>query len=66
MKSEEQIMSRRKDRDIEGHWTCKRRADYDIDHGPATGYEIEELGITIYTYVNDHTRVSIHREEILK
>ena len=48
--------------DIEGHWFCKKQTDHDIDHGPCIGYQIEELGITIYTYANDHTRISIHRE----
>ena len=49
-------------RGIEGHWFCKKQTDHDIDHGPCIGYQIEELGITIYTYANDHTRISIHRE----
>ena len=47
--------------DAEGHWTCRKYFDTDSDHGPCSGYEIEELGITIYTYHEDPTRISIHR-----
>ena len=56
-------MQIRKAENIEGHWFCKKRDENDVDHGPCTGFEIQELGITIYTYVNDHTRISIHREK---
>lgn len=47
--------------DAEGHWFCRKYFDTDSDHGPCSGYEIEELGITIYTYHEDPTRISIHR-----
>jgi hypothetical protein len=46
---------------LEGHWICKRESLYDCDHGPCVGYEIEELGITIFTYGKDLNRISIHR-----
>lgn len=47
--------------EAEGHWFCRKFFDMDSDHGPCSGYEIEELGITIYTYREDPTRISIHR-----
>ncbi len=55
-----------KGEEAEGHWPCHKFSDIDSDHGPCTGYEIEDLGITIYTYVNDDTRISVHREEAKK
>ena len=56
-------MTIREAENIEGHWFCKKLDDHDVDHGPCTGFEIQELGITIYTYANDHTRISIHKEK---
>lgn len=47
--------------EAEGHWSCRKFFDTDSDHGPCSGFEIEELGITIYTYREDPTRISIHR-----
>jgi len=47
--------------DAEGHWTCNVFQTEDSDHGPCSGYEIEELGITIFAYREDPTRISIHR-----
>jgi subtilisin-like proprotein convertase family protein len=51
-----------KGEEAEGHWTCNVIQTEDSDHGPCSGYEIEELGITIFTYREDPTRISIHRE----
>ena len=47
--------------DAEGDWTCNVIQTEDSDHGPCSGYEIKELGITIFTYSEDPTRISIHR-----
>ena len=55
-----------KGEEAEGHWRCHKSFEIDSDHGPCTGYEIEDLGITIYTYVDDDNRISIHREETQK
>jgi subtilisin-like proprotein convertase family protein len=51
-----------KGEEAEGHWTCNVIQTEDSDHGPCSGYEIEELGITIFIYREDPTRISIHRE----
>ena len=45
---------------LEGHHTVKVFEDKDYDHGPCTGYEVKELGLTVYLYENDPTRISFN------
>ena len=45
---------------IEGHWFCEKTEDIDFDHGDCVGYKIAELGITIFVYERDDTRIQIH------
>tara|TARA_R100000654_G_scaffold10280_1_gene22998 strand:- start:215 stop:571 length:357 start_codon:yes stop_codon:yes gene_type:complete len=47
---------------IEGHWFCEKTNDIDCDHGECVGYKIPELGITVFVYQRDDTRISIHRD----
>ena len=47
---------------IEGYWFCEKTNDIDCDHGECVGYKIPELGITIFVYECDDTRISIHRD----
>ena len=49
--------------DLEGHHTAKMIEDDDCDHGPCTGYEVKELGLTVYLYQNDPTRISFYIEQ---
>ena len=45
----------------EGHFTItKTQPNYDCDHGPCTGYYIEELKLWVFRYVEDETRISFH------
>lgn len=45
----------------EGHFTVSDIVhDYDEDHGYCTGYEIKELGVTVYLYDDDPSRISFH------
>jgi len=45
---------------LEGHHFAVTYKDEDCDFGSCTGYIIKNLGITIYTYDDDPTRLSIH------
>ena len=52
----------------EGHFTAIRTRTTDSDWGECTGYEIPELGLTVYVYDDDKTRISFDyslREEEL-
>ena len=42
----------------EGHFTAIRTRTTDCDWGECTGYEIPELGLTVYVYDDDETRIS--------
>lgn len=42
----------------EGHFTAIRTRTTDCDWGKCTGYEIPELGLTVYVYDDDQTRIS--------
>ena len=42
----------------EGHFTAIRTRSTDCDWGECTGYEIPELGLTVYVYDDDETRIS--------
>tara|TARA_R110002020_G_scaffold65744_3_gene173394 strand:- start:4731 stop:4898 length:168 start_codon:yes stop_codon:yes gene_type:complete len=46
--------------DLEGHHFAVTYKDEDCDFGSCTGHTIKNLGITIYTYDDDPTRLSIH------
>ena len=46
---------------IEGHHTAKRFRTQDCDFGECTGFEIPELGLTVYIYDDDATRISFDR-----
>tara|TARA_R110002124_G_scaffold80545_1_gene213185 strand:+ start:348 stop:806 length:459 start_codon:yes stop_codon:yes gene_type:complete len=48
---------------IEGYHTVAVDRDDDCDHGPCTGYEIKELGLTVFVYDNDATMMSFHLED---
>jgi len=45
---------------LEGHHFAVTYKDKDCDFGSCIGYTIKNLGITIYTYDDDPTRLSIH------
>lgn len=48
----------------EGHYTITRTAvDEDYDHGPCRAMYIDELGLLIWLYDNDPTRISLHHIE---
>ena len=47
----------------EGHYTAVRTRSVDFDWGECTSYEITELGLTVYVYDDDETRISFHYEE---
>jgi hypothetical protein len=47
----------------EGHFTATCTRTTDCDWGECTGYEIIELGLTVYVYDDDATRISFHRWE---
>lgn len=51
----------------EGHYTVNEifRTE-DCDHGPCTGYRIEEIDLVVYLYDNDPTRISLHEEKTKK
>lgn len=42
----------------EGHYTSIRFRTWDCDLGECTGYVIPELGLTVYVYDDDETRIS--------
>ena len=42
----------------EGHFTAINTRTTDSDWGDCTGYEIPELGLTVYVYDDDETRIS--------
>lgn len=42
----------------EGHFTAIRTRTTDCDWGECAGYEIPELGLTVYIYDDDETRIS--------
>lgn len=44
----------------EGYFTKINKLDVDCDHGPCTGYYIEELGLTVYIYDNKPDLISFH------
>lgn len=47
----------------EGHFTITRTMDnHDCDHGPCVGHFVKELGLWVYLYANDATRISFHVE----
>lgn len=47
----------------EGHFTITRMKDnHDCDHGPCVGLFVEEMGLWVYLYANDPTRISFHVE----
>lgn len=41
-----------------GHYFANRTRTTDCDWGECTGYEIPELGLTVYIYDDDETRIS--------
>jgi hypothetical protein len=48
----------------EGHFTISRAIrTEDCDHGPCTGYYVEELGVWFFTYDRDATRVSFSADK---
>jgi hypothetical protein len=44
----------------EGHYTAVCTRAVDFDWGECTSYEIPELGLTVYVYDADETRISFH------
>lgn len=47
---------------LEGYWDCSVIKNEDCDHGECVGYEIKELGVTIFTYENKPALISFHQD----
>ena len=47
----------------DGHYKASLSHDVDCDHGECTGYFISELGLMVFVYKDDPTRISFHTEE---
>jgi hypothetical protein len=43
---------------LEGYHTVEKFRTQDCDLGECTGYKIIELGLTVYVYDKDETRIS--------
>lgn len=54
------MIAKRMQGKLEGHHFAVTYKDKDCDFGSCTGYTIKNLGLTIYTYDDDPTRLSIH------
>ena len=49
---------------VEGYHEITVASYQDCDHGPCTAYEIQALGLTVFVYERDPSRLSFHFEPI--